>query len=129
MEKAHPDVHEIFYQVFDRGMMEDGEGRKINFKNTIILLTSNVGSDIIHDICEQSEDDVAPEILENGIRNDLLKAFPAALLGRLSVVPYYPADCNMLEQIITLQLDRGKSSKSGGSLINRSIFDFEYYVV
>ncbi|HJO92161.1 MAG TPA: type VI secretion system ATPase TssH [Victivallales bacterium] len=121
MEKAHPDVHEIFYQVFDKGVMEDGEGRKIDFKNTIILLTSNVGSDIIHDLCEQSEDTPDPAVLEEAIRASLLKAFPAALLGRLTVVPYYPADYDMLNQIIELQMNRVQKRLSDSKNIN-----FEY---
>lgn len=121
VEKAHPDVHEIFFQVFDKGMMEDGEGRRIDFKNTIILLTSNVGSNIIHKICEGSEEETDVKDLESSIRPALLKAFPAALLGRLSVVPYFPADYDMLNEIITLQLDRVKKR-----LIDGKNICFEY---
>jgi type VI secretion system protein VasG len=121
MEKAHSDVHEIFFQVFDKGVMEDGEGRRIDFKNTIILLTSNVGSDIIHDLTEQAEDTLAPDVLEEAIRTSLLKAFPAALLGRLTVVPYYPADCDMLNQIIALQMNRVQKRLFDSKNIN-----FEY---
>ena len=87
VEKAHPDVHEIFFQVFDKGMMEDGEGRLIDFKNTVILLTSNVGSDMIMNMCQ--DPDLKPESdgLANALREPLLKTFPAALLGRLVVIP------------------------------------------
>ncbi len=90
VEKAHPDVHEIFFQVFDKGWMEDGEGRGIDFKNTIILLTSNVGSDLIMNMCKDPELMPEPEGMAKALREPLLKVFPAALLGRLVVVPYYP---------------------------------------
>jgi type VI secretion system protein VasG len=106
VEKAHPDVHEIFFQVFDKGVMEDGEGRRIDFKNTLILLTSNVGSDLITDMC--SDPDLLPEPagLAEALRPPLLKVFPAALLGRLVVIPYYPLSDSMLDAIIRLQLRR-----------------------
>src|SRR6516162_8881544 len=106
VEKAHPDVHEIFFQVFDKGMMEDGEGRRIDFKNTIILLTSNVGSDLIARLCAESETKPDPEEVTAELRPTLLKVFPAALLGRLTVVPYYPLDDDILKSIIRLQLSR-----------------------
>ena len=159
VEKAHPDVHEIFFQVFDKGVMEDGEGRRIDFKNTIILLTSNVGSDLIMRLCSDHADIVAikekaveaaeaakapkaetakdapapefetrnpepetqgapapepetisprpnPEDVAAALRPQLLKVFPAALLGRLTVVPYYPLDDEVLISIIELQLSR-----------------------
>jgi type VI secretion system protein VasG len=154
VEKAHPDVHEIFFQVFDKGMMEDGEGRRIDFKNTIILLTSNVGSDLIMRLCSDhaelagkakeaaaaaaaanaenaesaqadtptrphadtsavasAKDDTFPsrpdpEDVAAALRPQLLKVFPAALLGRLTVVPYYPLDDEVLTSIIELQLSR-----------------------
>jgi type VI secretion system protein VasG len=106
VEKAHPDVHELFFQVFDKGMMEDGEGRDIDFKNTIILLTSNVGSDLIMNMCKDPELAPGPEGIAKALRAPLLKTFPAALLGRLVVVPYYPISDTMLQRIIRLQLDR-----------------------
>ena len=81
VEKAHPDVHEIFFQVFDKGMMEDGEGRLIDFKNTIILLTTNVGSDLIMNMCKDPEMMPSPEGVAKALRQPLLKVFPAALLG------------------------------------------------
>ena len=90
VEKAHPDVHEIFFQVFDKGWMEDGEGRFIDFKNTIILLTSNVGTDLIMNMCKDPELMPEPEGIAKALREPLLKVFPAALLGRLVVIPYYP---------------------------------------
>ncbi|MCD6303563.1 MAG: AAA family ATPase, partial [Planctomycetes bacterium] len=106
VEKAHPDVHEIFFQVFDKGHMEDGEGRDIDFKNTIILLTSNVGSDLIMDMCKDPELVPSPEGVTKAIREPLRKVFPAALLGRLVVVPYYPIGEEVLKNIIRLQLGR-----------------------
>ena len=106
IEKAHPDVHEIFFQVFDKGWMEDGEGRYIDFKNTVIILTSNVGSDLVSSMCRDPELMPDPEALAQAIRAPLRDKFPAALLGRLMVVPYYPISDAMLDQIIRLQLQR-----------------------
>ncbi len=106
VEKAHPDVHELFFQVFDKGRMEDGEGRVIDFKNTIILLTSNTGSDLISSL--SADPDTIPDL--NGMRTalqpELLKTFPAAFLGRLSVVPYYPLQDESLGRIVRIHLDR-----------------------
>ncbi|XVJ58009.1 MAG: type VI secretion system ATPase TssH [Tepidisphaera sp.] len=104
VEKAHPDVHEIFFQVFDKGIMEDGEGRVIDFKNTIILLTSNAGSDLLMSMCKDPTLMPSVEGLQKAMREPLLKVFPAALLGRLVVVPYYPISDEMLTAIIKLQL-------------------------
>ena len=106
VEKAHPDVHEIFFQVFDKGMMEDGEGRMIDFKNTLILLTSNVGSDLIMNMCKDPELMPEPEGIAQALREPLLKVFPAALLGRLVTIPYYPLSDEMISIIIKLQLGR-----------------------
>jgi type VI secretion system protein VasG len=108
VEKAHPDVHEIFFQVFDKGMMEDGEGRLIDFKNTLILLTSNVGSDLIMNLCKDPELMPSPEGIAKALREPLLKVFPAALLGRLVTIPYYPLNDEMVGKIARLQLDRIK---------------------
>ena len=106
IEKAHSDVHELFFQVFDKGWMEDGEGRKIDFKNTIILLTSNVGTELIASMCKDPELMPEPEGIAKGLREPLLKKFPAALLGRLVVIPYYPLSDVMLGNITRLQLGR-----------------------
>jgi type VI secretion system protein VasG len=106
VEKAHSDVHEIFFQVFDKGAMEDGEGRLIDFKNTIILLTTNVGSELIINLCKEPEMMPSPEGMAKALRPSLLKAFPAALLGRLVVIPYYPLSDAMLKSVIRLQLSR-----------------------
>ncbi|WET41581.1 type VI secretion system ATPase TssH [Citrobacter enshiensis] len=106
IEKAHPDVHEIFFQVFDKGWMEDGEGRHIDFRNTIIILTSNVGTDLIGAMCADPELIPEPDALGAALRQPLLQVFPPALLGRLLVVPYYPLSDEMLGQIVRLQLRR-----------------------
>lgn len=108
VEKAHPDVHEIFFQVFDKGVMEDGEGRTIDFKNTLILLTSNAGSDLIMDLCSDPDLLPEPEGIAKALREPLLKIFPAALLGRLVTIPYYPLSPHMIAEITKLQLGRIK---------------------
>ena len=106
VEKAHPDVHEIFFQVFDKGVMEDGEGRLIDFKNTLILLTTNAGTDMIMDLCADPDLMPEPDAIAKSLRDPLLKIFPPALLGRLVVIPYYPLSPEMLGQITRLQLGR-----------------------
>ena len=108
VEKAHPDVHELFFQVFDKGWMEDGEGRLIDFKNTIILLTSNAGSELIMTLCKDPELMPSPEAIGKALREPLLKVFPAALLGRIVTIPYYPLSETMMGQIVRLQLNRIK---------------------
>ena len=105
IEKAHPDVHEIFFQVFDKGVMEDGTGRRIDFKNTVILLTTNVGTDVIMRAAG-SETRPDPEALAADLRPALVEVFPPALLGRIVTIPYYPLSGKMLAGIVRLQLDR-----------------------
>ncbi|WP_027159863.1 type VI secretion system ATPase TssH [Methylobacter luteus] len=106
VEKAHPDVHEIFFQVFDKGWMEDGEGRVIDFKNTLILLTTNAGTDMIMNLCKDPELMPEPEGIAKALREPLLKVFPPALLGRVVVIPYYPLSDGMIAAIARLQLGR-----------------------
>jgi type VI secretion system protein VasG len=106
VEKAHPDVHEIFFQVFDKGQMEDGTGRRIDFKNTLIILTSNVGTDQIMALSRDPLYRQDAEALAAQLRPTLLKTFPAALLGRIVTIPYYPLSDEMLSGIVRLQLDR-----------------------
>ncbi len=108
VEKAHPDVHEMFFQVFDKGFMEDGEGRFIDFKNTLILLTTNAGTDLIAGLCKDPDLMPEPEGMAKALREPLLKIFPPALLGRLVAIPYYPLSDEMLGQIVKLQLNRIK---------------------
>jgi type VI secretion system protein VasG len=106
VEKAHPDVHEMFFQIFDKGWMEDAEGRYIDFKNTLILLTSNVGTDLVMSLCKDPELVPEAEGIAKALREPLLKVFPPALLGRLVVIPYYPLSDAVLGSIIRLQLKR-----------------------
>ena len=106
VEKAHPDVHEIFFQVFDKGVMEDGEGRMIDFRNTLILLTSNVGSELIMNFAKDPELMPDAEGIAKALREPQLKIFPAALLGRIVSIPYYPLSDEVLRKIIVLQLNR-----------------------
>jgi type VI secretion system protein VasG len=108
VEKAHPDVHEMFFQVFDKGFMEDGEGRFIDFKNTLILLTTNAGTDLIAGLCKDPDLMPDPEGMAKALREPLLKIFPPALLGRLVAIPYYPLSDEMLGKIVVLQLNRIK---------------------
>ena len=106
IEKAHHDVYEIFYQVFDKGWMEDGEGRFIDFKNTVILLTSNVGSDLISGFCDDPELSPDHETLAQALQPELRKVFPAAFLGRLDIVPYIPLASDALTRIVRLHLQK-----------------------
>jgi type VI secretion system protein VasG len=106
VEKAHPDVHEIFFQVFDKGWMEDGEGREIDFKNTLILLTTNAGTEMISNLCKDPSLMPDAEGIAKALREPLLKVFPPALLGRLVVIPYYPLNDQMIGAIARLQLGR-----------------------
>jgi type VI secretion system protein VasG len=106
VEKAHPDVMELFFQVFDKGVLEDGEGREIDFKNTVIILTSNVGTHELVALCADPETAPAPEGLVEAVRPELLKVFPAALLGRMVTIPYYPLAPDVLGRIVRLQLQK-----------------------
>ena len=106
VEKAHPDVLEIFFQVFDKGMMEDGEGREIDFKNTIIILTSNAATDSIMKLTADPEILPTSEGLAKALKPELDKIFKPAFLGRLVVIPYYPIRDESLKQIIRLKLGK-----------------------
>jgi len=106
VEKAHPDVHEIFFQVFDKGIMEDGNGRRIDFKNTLIILTTNVGTDMIMALSRDPKYRENPEELASALRPELLQVFPPALLGRIVTIPYFPLTNSMLDGIVRLQLGR-----------------------
>ena len=106
VEKAHPDVLELFYQVFDKGFMEDGEGREIFFRNCVILLTSNAASDTMTKLCADQETAPSPNALAGAIRPEMLKIFKPAFVGRLVVVPYYPVRDEVLQSIVRLKLDK-----------------------
>jgi type VI secretion system protein VasG len=118
VEKAHSDVHEIFFQVFDKGVMEDGEGRSIDFKNTLILLTSNVGSDLIMNMCKDPDLMPEPEGMAKALREPQLGVFPAALLGRIVTIPYFPLSDDMVKSITRLQLNRIKHRVETGQGID-----------
>jgi type VI secretion system protein VasG len=121
VEKANPSVQEIFYQVFDKGVLQNDDGEEINFKNTIVLLTSNVGTDTIMKYCSDPDAIPTPEQLGELLRPDLLKSFKPALLGRMVVVPYFPLGDTVLRKIIELQL-----KKIGGRLRENHKAKFEY---
>src|SRR5271154_5958402 len=106
VEKAHPDVLELFFQVFDKGMMEDGEGRQIDFKNNIIILTSNACTDQMMKLCADPETAPSPPALVNALKPELNKIFKPAFLGRMVVVPYYPVRDEALKKIIVLKLGK-----------------------
>ncbi len=108
VEKAHPDVMELFFQVFDKGVMEDAEGREIDFKNTIIILTSNIGSSALMNAClnKTAEELPTAEALEEMLRPHLMKQFKPAFLGRLKVIPYFPITDDVLVKIIELKLGK-----------------------
>ena len=108
IEKAHPDVLELFFQVFDKGVMDDAEGREINFKNTVILLTSNIGTETIMQSCQLAEVRPSKQQLIESLHNDLNHAFKPAFIGRLQVIPYYPVKDEILKQIIRLKLEKIK---------------------
>jgi type VI secretion system protein VasG len=106
VEKAHPDVLELFYQVFDKGMMEDGEGRQIDFKNNIIILTTNACTDQMMKLCADPETAPSPQGLITALKPELNKIFKPAFLGRMVVIPYYPIRDEALKKIIVLKLSR-----------------------
>jgi type VI secretion system protein VasG len=106
VEKAHPDVLELFFQVFDKGGMEDGEGRVINFKNTVLILTSNAATETMMKLTADPETMPFPEALVNAIKPELNKIFKPAFLGRMLIVPYLPVRDEALKQIIRLKLDK-----------------------
>ena len=106
MEKAHPGVQDVFFSVFDKGNMKDGEGRDIDFKNTVIIMTSNAGTDLITKLFADPE--TAPEAagLADALRPELAKFFKPAFLGRVTLVPYFPLPDAIIRQIVVMQLER-----------------------
>ena len=119
VEKADPDVLNLFYQIFDKGVANDGEGREIDFRNTLILMTSNLGSDYISELCKNGTQPTA-EVLEETIRPVLSKHFKPALLARMRVVPYYPVSGPVLRELIEIKLGRL------GERLNCRQLDFTY---
>ncbi len=126
VEKAHPSVNEIFYQVFDKGVLNDSRGIEVNFKNTIILLTSNVGLQTITNACADPDTAPNPEGLAEMIRKDLLQTFKPALLGRMNVVPYYPLSDTVIRKIIEMQLAKiGSRLKEN----HKAVFSYDPKVI
>ena len=109
VEKAHPDVLELFFQVFDKGLMEDGEGREIDFKNTIIILTSNAGTDPMMKLCTDPEMMPGPEGCAKALEA-AAKIFKPAFLGRLVIIPYFPMSDEMLKSDHPAEARRGSAS-------------------
>jgi len=124
VEKAHPDVLEMFFQVFDKGVMDDAEGREIDFRNALIILTSNVGSQAIMQLCLNKPAEELPDAdaLTEQLRPQLYKAFKPAFLGRMKVVPYYPISDDVLEQIIRLKLGRIAARVATN---HKAVFDYD----
>jgi type VI secretion system protein VasG len=113
IEKAHPDVLELFFQVFDKGRMEDGEGREIDFRNTLIILTSNAGTDLVMQACNESEELPTVDYLNELLKPELNRTFKPAFLGRTAVVPYYPLRDENMRKIVRLKLNKiGKRIKA-----------------
>jgi type VI secretion system protein VasG len=106
MEKAHPGVQDIFYQVFDKGTLRDGEGRDIDFKNTVILMTSNAGTDLIMKLCADPETCPDAAGLAEALHPELLNTFKPAFLGRVTLVPFFPLTDEVMRMIVDLQLRR-----------------------
>ena len=106
MEKAHPGVQDVFFQVFDKGNMKDGEGRDIDFKNCVIIMTSNAGTDLIAKLFADPESAPDAAGLAEALRPELLKVFKPAFLGRVSLVPYFPLSADIIRRIVAMQLDR-----------------------
>jgi len=126
MEKAHPDVLELFFQVFDKGVMEDGEGVPIDFKNTLILLTSNAAQDVITDACAGGRRPDANALVDR-LRPVLVRQFSPAFLGRLVIVPYYPLGDAQIRSIVNLKLkklaERFSSNHKSDFLWDESVTD------
>ena len=106
LEKSHEGVQEVFYQVFDKGLLRDGEGRDIDFKNTVIIMTSNAGTDLIMKLCADPDTMPDPEGLKEALHEELLKTFKPAFLGRCNIIPYFPLGDDVLKGIIELKLGK-----------------------
>ncbi len=113
MEKAHPGVQDIFFQVFDKGNMKDGEGRDIDFKNTVIIMTSNAGTDLITRLFADPETAPDASALADALMPELMKSFKPAFLGRVNLVPYFPLSPAIIRQIVELQLGRIEQESPG----------------
>ncbi|MDR2852057.1 MAG: type VI secretion system ATPase TssH, partial [Burkholderiaceae bacterium] len=128
VEKAHPDVMELFFQVFDKGMMDDAEGREIDFRNTLIILTSNIGSAQIMQSCLNKTEAERPasDALAESLRPVLMKSFKPAFLGRMKTVPFYPISDDVLVQIIELKLGRIRARIAAN---HKAVFEWDAALV
>lgn len=126
MEKAHPGVQDIFFQVFDKGTMRDGEGRDIDFKNTLIIMTSNAASDLISKLCADPETAPTTAELAVSIKSELGKYFKDAFLGRVTLVPYLPLSDAIIRDITRLQMERIKKRISQA---HKTIFDYDDNII
>ena len=106
MEKAHPGIQDVFYNLFDKGTIKDGEGRDIDFKNTIIIMTSNAGEKVLRKIVSDSDGDLTPDELMDKFRPELLKSFKAPFLGRTQIIPYFPLKDDELKKICAINMRR-----------------------
>ncbi|MBA2920546.1 type VI secretion system ATPase TssH [Sphingomonas sp. MAH-20] len=113
MEKAHPGVQDVFYQVFDKGMLKDGQGRDIDFKNTLIIMTSNAGTETIEELCRNVDTLPEPEELAKALRPALLEYFKPAFLGRVVTVPFFPLPPEILREIVVISLERIRKRVTG----------------
>lgn len=125
-EKAHPGVQDVFYQVFDKGSMKDGEGRDIDFRNTIIIMTSNAGTDLINSLCGDPDTMPNPDGMVEALQTPLLEYFKPAFLGRLSVIPYYPIGPDVMRLIVNLKLKKVSRRVEG---VYRAKFQYDDAVV
>ena len=126
IEKAHPDVLELFFQVFDKSRMEDGEGREIDFRNTLIILTSNAGTDLVMQACNESEELPTVAYLNDLLKPELNRTFKPAFLGRTAVIPYYPLRDENMRKIVRLKLNKiGKRIKAN----HGAAFEYDEAVV
>src|SRR5690606_16357680 len=126
VEKAHPDVLELFFQVFDKGVMEDGEGRQIDFRNTVIILTTNAGTETIMKLSADPETTPSHEGLVKALKPELDKVFKPAFLGRLVIIPYFPVRDENLKQIIRLKLAKIQQRMSS---THRLVLDYDEELV
>ena len=126
MEKAHPGVQDVFFQVFDKGNMRDGEGRDIDFKNTLIIMTSNAGSDLISKLCADPETAPSPSDLATAVKSELGKHFKDAFLGRVTLVPYLPLSQDIIRNITRLQMDRIRNRISAA---HKTTFEYDENVI
>lgn len=126
MEKAHPGIQDVFYQVFDKGMIKDGQGRDIDFKNTMIIMTSNAGTDAIEKLCADPETMPDAEGLNEALRPELLKVFKPAFLGRVTTVPYFPLPPEIIREIVKINL---KKIRERVALNYRAGFEWDEAVI